>query len=122
MKIYYLLLMVVLAATSCVRESPKVAVISWSGAGGIDAVSWSVDGKSVGKGANGYTMVLKHINSLVDHARIRAVYPFEFWNEDIDGFKQDDPFPFKERHDLREQFDSICQKKDLTIEFVRAKK
>ena len=73
----------------------------------MEDITWTVNGKSSGKGLKGFDTVLSQLENLPQDSFLTVRYHHAIWNETIDGYKEDDPFPFRDHDELRKHLDKI---------------
>ena len=100
----------------CRSEPKDFSVIMWDGGSRLEDLTWKMNDKPCGQGLDGFRNVLSHIRGLKMNAYIRVRYPMEKWNEIVVGYREDDPFPFRDHDDLRKEFCRLCIEKKLTLE------
>ena len=98
---------------SCRPVDKESVIVTWKGGATLEAVEWKVNDVPVGTGLVGYNNVFLRLQRLSNGAVVTVKFPGESWNENTEGFKGDDPFPFREYDKLRQEFDRLCIQKHL---------
>jgi len=104
--------------SGCSREeqSKTSATIDWRGGSKIEDLDWKFNGKPIGHGEQGFAALLKRLDALDDSASLKVHYPRSLRNIFLPDYNLSDPFPFKERDDLRQKFNTMWAKKRMTIQ------
>ena len=112
----FFLLLVISWFSCCSKKEQTRATIDWRGGSRIENIDWKFNGKPIGHGEQGFTMLLKQLDELDDGASLKVHYPLSLWNTTLPDYELSDPFPFLGRDDLRKKFNAIFSKKRMTLQ------